>query len=504
MRDRTATAMRDEETGRRPGGPGDGYPHGAPLPQGPGSDRRRHWLTAVALASCLGLVSGGVALIRTPDDAARTVAAAPAPEDPQGPLSADTSMPVVTDLTSTAGLEAGVAADFDPMPYAAVNRAAASSSQVTAKDINAALARRTTALRKRDEKAFLATFDPAQPRLLATQRVLFGNLTKLPLVTPVYRAYGIGGSASAKKAQVALLHQIKGVDSEAVELSKIEKWVRRKGTVVTTAVSPVAGQPVTRYAPLDLAPLTVRNGPLVTVVGSADSDLEGLATTAEKAAAAVRATWGTRPGPTRFVIFASHDPKSLFTWFGAKDSPGQAIAVAMPQVAVNHQTKIGGARVVVDLSRTPGEQLDRVLRHEFTHAVNVRTQVLSARTGAPSYPVWAEEGLASWIEEQDLPLEESPRARDLRSFRRYWNRTIPPATRAAFYAGGDRGSYHYDASSMLFRYVGERWGTAKAISFYSALAAGNTKGAWKVLGTDQASFVKAWSGWVDDKVLSKE
>jgi hypothetical protein len=469
---------------------------GVSLPRRSGNGRWK-WVVAAVLTPCLGLGVGGALWSSSSATDGLAVSRAAAVPVGQRITSEDTVQPVFTDLSGQGAADQG---DADPLSYAAVN-SARSSSQVTVRDVNSALARRTAALRKRNEKAFLATFDPAQPKLIATQRVLFRNLVKLPLVSPTYRAYRASGYSSTSVAHVALLHQVRGVDAEPVELSKIEKWVRRKGVVVTTSVSPVAGQSPTRYAPLDQKPLEVKNGPLVTVVGSSKGDLDKVSEKAEKAASAVRALWGRRPAPTRFIVFVSHDRTALHTWFGAIGTPGEAIGVAMPQVGIKHVNKLAGSRVVIDLSSASGDELYRILRHEFVHAIDVRAQTIVRRT-VPC-PLWVEEGLATWGEEQDLPLKEAARVRELRQLRRYWNGALPPASRSAFYASGERGHYNYDTAFIVFRYIEKRWGKEKVIAFYSAMATGNTKGAWKVLGTNQAAFTKGWKAWADQEVFKK-
>lgn len=480
-------------TDRQGGGP---EPSGWQAPSRP-PRRRSRLLVALVVTPLIGLGAGAVVLTRPGSPAGRvtTSTVASAPMAAQAGSNADLSSPVLTDFVSLPGGTAQEAPDAAGS-FAEANLSS-TSRQVTAKDVTTTLARRTAALRTKNEKAFLATFDPAKSSLVATQRTLFRNLVQLPLVGPVYRASSIGGSATTKRSYVSLLHQFRGADVEAAELSKVETWIRRNGVVVTTAVSPIAGHSATRYAPLDQVPLVVRNGALVTVVATDEGDLDTVGEPAEKAAAAVRAVWGTRPGPTRFIVFAGHDGRSLATWFGAKDSPGAAIAVAMPQVAMNHQTKFAGSRVVVDLSQTTEDVLYPVLRHEFTHAIDIRAQAVPRGNAVQSFPTWVEEGLAGWVEELHLPLEETNRVRELRILRKYWNHALPPAARSAFYASDERGNYNYAVAALVYRYIQARYGTAKAISFYTYQAGGNSTAAWKQLGTTQAAFTKDWGAWVD-------
>lgn len=405
---------------------------------------------------------------------------------------------VLPDLQASAFVTAPEAEPQALPPIAEATPKKAAPTTVTAKDIHATLVRRTAALRKHNEKAFLATFDPAKPKLVATERILFRNLVKLPLASATYLESGVTGSKTTKRSYVTLLHQFRGVDLERAELSKTEQWIRRKGVVVTTAVSALRGQPATRYAPLDQVPLNVVNGKLVTLVGTKDvDDLGSVAGTAEKAAREIKGFWGNRPGPSRFILFVTHDKRAIGTWFGASNAPFTAVGVTLPQVAILSRTKFAGARVVVDLNHVENtEDLYRVLRHEFTHAVDVRVKNVGLQ-GDPDPVTWGEEGFAAWVEELDLSRDQSLYVRVLRQLRSYWKHTLPPTTRSAFYVDGDKGAFHYAEAAMVYRFIKSQYGQAKAIAVYSNLATGRTAAAWAVLGTDQAGFTKAWSSWMD-------
>ena len=410
------------------------------------------------------------------------------------------------DVSTAAADEAPPLAELSPAdlppaaPPAFAKAKAKPSTTVTPKDVHAALALRTAALRRHDEKAFLATFDPARPALVATERTLFRNLVKLPLVGPAYLETGVTGSATSRRAFVSLLHTYRGVDSESAELTKVETFVRRKGIVVTTAIGALRGQPATRYAPLDQVQLTVRDGALATVVATPDVDnLDEISRTAEDAASAVRAVWGSRPGPTRFVVFATHDQKAVGTWFGAGSAPFQAAGATMLQVAIRHPSRYTGARVIIDVTQAKGEALYRVLRHEFTHAVDARAQTVP-KGAVQNFPTWAEEGMAAWVEDLDVPVGESTYVKALRTLRTYWNHKLPPDARTSFYVDGDRGAYNYSLAATVYRYIGTKWGTSKAVGFYTAFASHGASAAFSSLGTDRAGFVAGWSAWVDGQL----
>ena len=475
------------------------------------SGRRRLVALVLGPTLLLGAVTSAVVVSRSSGDAARpaAVVAARGPAAAAGKVTVRRSPSDVSTATAEEQPPFAELASDDAPPVAAPAFAPATtkpkakpSTTVSPKDVHAALALRTAALRKHDEKGFLGTFDPARPALVATERILFRNLVQLPLVGPGYLESGVTGSATSRKAYVSLLHAYRGVDSEAAELTKVETFVRRKGVVVTTAVAALRGQPATRLAPLDQVALTVHDGPQVTVVATPDVDnLDEVSRTAEDAASAVHEVWGSRPGPSRFVVFATHSQKAVGTWFGSGGAPFQAAGATMLQIAIRHPGRYAGARVIVDLTQSKGDQLYRVLRHEFTHAVDVRAQTVPKGRAVQNFPTWVEEGMAAWVEELDVPVGDSTYVKALRILRdKYWNHQLPPDPRDSFYVDSDLGAYNYCLAASVYRYIEKTWGTGKAIGFYSAFASRGATAAYASLGTDRAKFTAGWSAWVDEQL----
>jgi hypothetical protein len=370
-----------------------------------------------------------------------------------------------------------------------------------ATEVHAALEARTKALRARDERAFLAGFDPAQPKLVAAQRLTFRNLVKLPLITPGYRteepwARDTRPATTEGDAQVTLVEQVRGADLRPVGSTRREHWVRRGGRLVVAESEPTAWSSRSEASPVSMVPLNVINGRLVTIAGTADvTNLRSVSATAERAAASVRKMWGNRPGPTRFVVFVSHSSAAMRSWFGGDDGGG-ALGITKPMTAMDgDRAHYAGARVVVDLRRTPSKYLYTTMRHEFTHAVTTLAKAVPT-SGSEPYPAWAEEGFAAWSEEADVPLAKSQRLQELRYFRRYWHGELPPDTRAAFYTGEPLVFVHYDAAAMVFRYVATRWGATKAIAMYTHIIGGRSGAAREVLGVEPAAFERGWAAWV--------
>jgi hypothetical protein len=490
--------MSDTVVESAPRSPGEPAERQAPPPRRPTVRTR---LAVLALVPALAAGAGGtVALLRSGASGARTPAG-------HAHVFADLSGPGTTDLppvseaafaTDLAAADRASAADLNAGAAPAALKAAPTT--VSAKDVDATLARRTAALRRHNESAFLATFDASKPALIRTERTLYRNLAKLPLVTPVYKEVAAGGTATARITYVGLIYQLKGVDLEPTTLTKLETWVRRGGKAVTTAVSAPKGRTQTRYAPLDQLNLTVRAGKAVTVVAGPDSAGAAAAVDAiaERAAAAVHGVWGSRPGPSRFILFTTRDPKAIGTWFGSGSAPIEAVGATLPERALLHPTRFAGSRVIVNLADVASlEELYRVLRHEFTHAVDVRAQVVPLDETRQSLPAWAEEGFAAWVEELDLPVQDSVYVHDLKALRSSWDRQLPPASREGFYAAGDKATYNYALANLVYRYVAKTYGNAKAVSFYAWYAAGHTDATSRILGVDEDTFRSGWADWVE-------
>jgi hypothetical protein len=377
-------------------------------------------------------------------------------------------------------------------------------------DLATALAARTVALRTKNEKAFLAAVDPTRTDLAAQQRQTFRNLVQFTLIEPTYRlADGMASIPSssvpgARDALVSLEHRLGAADTAPVALSYREIWQRRGSALALVGAAPKDGpENAGKANPIDLAPLRVVGGGMVTVVASPSVPAARVASIdalAETSAAAVRRMWGTRPGPAGFVVFLAATPSQIKTWFGGirgVDYTGYAV----PQRAARKGTTYAGARVVVDLNKSRAKvDLATTLRHEFTHAQAVGVQVVPTfpSIDAP-YPTWAEEGFASWSEEMDAPLARSRRLASLRALSRqgFVSTEFPPSQQWSFYTSNAKFTeVNYAKAAMIFRYVAVTYRTEKAIAFYIRIASGQQGSAQAVLGVSREAFEATWTAWL--------
>lgn len=386
-------------------------------------------------------------------------------------------------------------------------------------DVRIALEARTSALRGRNEKAFLASVDSTDPALVARQRQTFRNLVQFSLAEPVYRDVEDGGTASSAVAGgrefgVALVHRLGKADVEPVALGYEETWVRRGGAVMLAKSVPGRGLARSRSpGPIDGIALKVAGGGLVTVAAGPDVPMPTVTKVdkiAEKAAVTVRRLWGARPGPQGFVVFLTRSKTAKQSWYGGTTvaaSSGFCASLYAAETAATREVplRLGGARIVIDMAKTRGNaDLALTLRHEFTHAQTIAVQAV--RTSADqAYPVWAEEGFAAWSEEREVPLARNQRLLDLRYLaqRGQFRTGLPPGRPRDFYSSREETiGLNYAMSAMVFRYIAERWGSAQAIAYYTWIASGRSGPAQAVLGISSQEFEKAWTAWLVKQVRS--
>lgn len=163
---------------------------------------RRGWLAAAGVVVVAGCAVAGGAAWRGHADEGQS----------PGPV------PVASSPRPTAG-------KVDPAPKAAVD---------------AILRRRATAVLRKNEAQFLADVNPRNQKLLAAQKVLFGNLVqfgfaKLSYVPgqpqvkqPLVDQYG----PSTYLVSVAMRYQISGIDEQPVETALGYLFVQRGGRYV--------------------------------------------------------------------------------------------------------------------------------------------------------------------------------------------------------------------------------------------------------------------------------
>lgn len=322
--------------------------------------------------------------------------------------------------TKSARPHVAIATPDRPRPDAAVPVPPAHGLGITAADIADLAARRTQALASGDEVAFLADLDPDLPDLLAGQRRLFTNLTRVPFDHAAYRVETVQTMPPTDERTTAYVdvffdHRISRADTAMV--GEGYRWtLTRSGAGTPLRIAAVDGTPYDGAgyayardypAPWDTADLTVvRRDHVVVLADPATAPgAQALADEAEEAAGADIRTWadggpgGVAPG---FVIIPVADRDTFYRLYGGRageQGEESGLTYALRTVGPPLKTGFGGARIVLDTTSgwftSPNpRRLGELLRHEMAHAL-----VTPLRVEVPEQeqPVWVVEGFADWL-----------------------------------------------------------------------------------------------------------
>jgi hypothetical protein len=254
-----------------------------------------------------------------------------------------------------------------------------------------------------DEKAFLATVDPQQPKLVAQQRVLFDNLSQLDVTGLSYAVdtsalvpARIPGGDPVLHPQVVEHLRIAETLTAAVSNPVTMSFVRRDGHWLVGAVSqpkdsghfdspqerPWYGVPV----------VARRDGPLTVIADrSAADSLDGLTTAIRDDISYDAQLLGV---PASYRVLVDATTNGLAYDFSSV-SQQEAAAVTFPLTASDplgdHATGPAGTAIKVNPKLVDDVVSDAgILRHELTH------YLLRAYSG--SSPKWLTEGVATWVQ----------------------------------------------------------------------------------------------------------
>ncbi|MGN9809865.1 hypothetical protein ACTMSW_10955 [Micromonospora sp. BQ11] len=398
-------------------------------------------------------------------------------------------------------------------------------------DIEGLLAEHTRALRDRDEKAFVAPFDPADRKLVAQQTDLYRNLTKLPLRESrfkefISRDFTDSGSGVTFTTIVSFVHQFEGFDPKPVE--ELYAWtVVRSARDAPLRVTGVAGglpgrqgRDMTTYhpAPWDMwREIHVERTPHTLVISDASlrSEARRLAPVAERAAAANLAAWraGEVPAevPQGFVIALVKGKKELGSLYRTtKETPVESgLAIPVPPVgAIDGETvdalDVATTRVVIDVAdeyhftKGGADRQANLFRHELAHGItNVLSELKPGVAGLDGHAEWVVEGFAEWLGHERRPWTTSERTAESRPvFRQRGELEQLPSN--AQWAQNGKGSYHYWLAHSAIGYLAERYGDAKVVRFVAAHYQGSGVSAAMrdELGVSFDEFEKAWAAYV--------
>lgn len=376
-----------------------------------------------------------------------------------------------------AGCSAMNAAPAAPTVTLGSAAAGGGGDAVRTREIDALLAARTAAVIRHNRAAFEATVDPGSPSFVASQRVLYANLTALPLgsyaITPGtdrYPAVVRADRLPVDVEQVHIAYRLAGWDRAPVTRSYAWTLVRRGGRWRLASTPDVPTVPAVAD-PWDRGPVTVTTASTVLLVtsGLTAAQLAGLTTLAVAAVATDRRVLVSWDG--RVVVYAGRDTTlfdALFTGIGhGADSYAGA---TVSELVDGSATALAGTRVLIspdaasfaDTSPLSREAL--VLRHEFTHVA------LAPEVG-PARPTWLTEGTAEWVSYAPYPLTAS----HVLSIRRAaLGSAAPPhvPTDSDFSAGGQAALDNaYTDAWLVCQVVVDRSGPQRLFTLYAAVSA---------------------------------
>lgn len=373
------------------------------------------------------------------------------------------------------------------------------------------LDRRATAVRQRDESAFMATVDPqATQAFTAAQQALFANLGGVPLAG---WSYELDATVSAKAPsrpydhaplwapRTTLRYALDGVDAEPTSRPLGYLYIERDGRWYVASddeLGPDAER--TWRGPWDFGPcaaVAAANGMVLGHLGH-EQLLTTLATELDSAVAAVTEVWGT--GWSQRVAMLLPDSieemRELVGPAFAVDSI--AAAAVADKVDVANRTAVG-QRVVLNPNQAGrlSESARRiVLRHEITHIAARAITVDGA-------PMWLLEGFADYIGYRTSGLDPREAAPDL--VRALRAGALPDQLPADddFASGDDELDLAYQLAWSAASYVVDLAGEGGLVRLYRLVAGSPNQSQStmdtalrEVLGLDLNGFVASWRDWL--------
>jgi hypothetical protein len=266
--------------------------------------------------------------------------------------------------------------------------------------VDAVLERRARAVRDGDLGAFLATVDRSDTSLVSRERMLFANMTRLPLASLHYAMdmsaalvpARIPGNDPVLHPQITEFLQLTGSLVRPVTNSVDETFVRRGHRWVVGAES--TDEHDVQWRPWSGAPIAVLRTAAMTVIvdRSRASTLSSLTRAVHDDIAFDAARLGV-PATYRVVVDATSSGAA--TTFSSL-SKEEAAAVTFGLVEGTRESPAVGrhlAGLAIKVNPHNAAQLTQstpLLRHELTHYL--------LRSYSGSSPTWLSEGIATWIQ----------------------------------------------------------------------------------------------------------
>lgn len=379
--------------------------------------------------------------------------------------------------------------------------------------VQALLRTRADAVKRRDEKAFMAGIDPqADPAFVDAQRALFTNLAGVPLREWDYtlvaqRALdsaalpGVRGAEELWAPEIQLVYALRGSDVSTTQRPMGYLLIRRAGTWYIRSDNDLqnVGRKTWR-GPWDFGPCvaTTTGRGLVISHPARQEMAERIASELDSAVHAVSDVWGTG-WPEQVVVLLPDTPDEMRALVGPNFPVDAVVAVSVADRVDNEKHTATGQRVV--MSPTTADKLGIaalkiVLRHEITH-------IAARGSTVDGSPMWLLEGFADYVgyRESGIPLGQAAPDLNAQMITRGPPDRLP--TDEEFRGSGHVLDMAYQQSMSVARFVADKFGEAKLLELYHVLAkAGRASAAdidkflQSVVGLDREQFVAAWQEYL--------
>ncbi|TCP55107.1 hypothetical protein EV191_102319 [Tamaricihabitans halophyticus] len=397
-------------------------------------------------------------------------------------------------------------------PTSVTSSAAEESAAETARarEISALLTRRATALRERDEQAFLASLDPkADPAFRTAQQAMFRNLADVPLAEwryqvatePVADVAALSSTERLAAPRVDLVYALAGADQRPTTRPMGYLFVQRAGQWYLRSDTELAELGVDTWrGPWDFGPCVVFRAESGLVISHPSRVATARRLTAEldAAVAAVTEVWGPAWAGTA-ALWLPETAEEMRALVGPKFSTEGIVAVAVADRVNEADRTARGQRVVF----TPGgaEQLSDtalrvVLRHELAH-IATRGQTVD---GAPK---WLLEGFADYVGYRGTTVPMTYAAPALAALVRAEGPPEEFPTDADFHGDTHPLDLAYQLSWSVSSYIVEEYGEPRLLELYREVAALGPAGRpavdaaiREVLGVPRAELVAGWRDYL--------
>lgn len=340
------------------------------------------------------------------------------------------------------------------------------------------LARRRQAVLHHDEKAFLATDDPAQPRFRARQRQEFRALAAIPLASWDYTIdlFGLPSSRQTRRygvptftpAAFAIKYAIKGFDDRPTSITQTPTFVqRRSGWYVASFDDYASSGNPSSVGIWDFGPLRTVQVGTVLVIGHPQSLslMREVANVTAESMPKVTAVWG-RGWSRKVVVLVPSTQQELGAIVDDSEDLSQIAALASAEVSScpAAPNPVGG-RIAINPHNWPtlsslGHRI--VLTHELTH-------VATRASSNACMPTWLIEGFADYVAYKDSSLPVRVIASELRTDVRAGRvpTSLPPS--ADFDGSSKRLAQAYEGGYMACRLIASMVGERALVRFYTAV-----------------------------------